>query len=147
MNHRKRELSWQTLCLSFASTQIWVLFSSRFYCFLDELTKEFPVSTVACFSTRSQHFLMDKYLYLWRARVFFRLKSIYIKVSFNCLSQQKFLKLQNVIRGIRGGGHPTNLPPEVRHSWGGALLILHLLAFPFLRQSTFYIVLHCTYPN
>ena len=30
---------------------------------------------------------------------------------------------------------------------GGALLILHLLAFPFLRQSTFHIALHCTHPN
>ena len=48
MDHRKRKLSWQTLCLSFASTEIWVLaqvmpfpsalFSSRFYCLLDELT-------------------------------------------------------------------------------------------------------------
>ena len=32
-------------------------------------------------------------------------------------------------RGVRGG-----------HPWGG-LFILHLLAFPFLRQSTFYIAL------
>ena len=29
----------------------------------------------------------------------------------------------------------------------GAHLILHLLAFPFLRQSTFFIALHWTYPN
>ena len=34
------------------------------------------------------------------------------------------------IRGVRGGAH------------GGGLFILNLLAFPFLRQSTFYIALH-----
>ena len=30
---------------------------------------------------------------------------------------------------------------------GGALWIIHQLAFPFLRQSTFYIALHCIPPN
>ena len=36
-------------------------------------------------------------------------------------------------RGVQRGGH----------SWGGALWTIHQLAFPFLRQSTFYIALHC----
>jgi len=40
------------------------------------------------------------------------------------------------IRGERGGG-----------THGGAFLILHLLKFPFHRQSTFYIALHWTHLN
>jgi len=40
-------------------------------------------------------------------------------------------------RAIRGGGEPPGPPTRVTHG-GGALLMLHLLAFPFLRQSTFY---------
>ena len=50
------------------------------------------------------------------------------------------------------GDEPSGPPPytchlERGHLLGGGLSILHLLAFPFLRQSTFYIALHCTLPN
>ena len=46
-----------------------------------------------------------------------------------------------VCSGVRGGPFPppTRAPPErLRggHPWGEALLILHLLAFPFLAPST-----------
>ena len=41
-------------------------------------------------------------------------------------------------RGVLGGA----LPPAFPTRGGGALLILHLLAFPSLRQSSFYILLH-----
>jgi len=45
-------------------------------------------------------------------------------------------KISDNFTGAYEGGHP----------WGGrALLILHLLAFPFHRQSTFNIALHCTH--
>ena len=48
--------------------------------------------------------------------------------------------------GVRGGGAGTPPPGSTPHP-GGALLILQLLAFPFLRQSTVYnIALHCTHP-
>ena len=42
-------------------------------------------------------------------------------------------------------GPPVHMPPEGGgHPWGGgALLILHPLAFPFLRQYTLYIALQC----
>ena len=48
--------------------------------------------------------------------------------------------------GVRGGG--AGPPPlGALRTQGGALLILQLLAFPFLRQSTVYnIALHCTHP-
>ena len=54
---------------------------------------------------------------------------------------------QSQSRGIRGGGRAPALllmSASLRggHSWGGALLLLHLLAFPFLRQSS-YSTLHC----
>ena len=57
---------------------------------------------------------------------------------------------------MRGGGAPPpssmDAPPERGGTHGGALLILsafniYLLAFPFLRQSTFYIALHCTHKS
>jgi len=52
-------------------------------------------------------------------------------------------------RGLRGEGAepPAPLSKRAPLRRGGSLLILHLPAFPFLRQSTFYIALHCTHPT
>jgi len=53
--------------------------------------------------------------------------------SKQCLERKPVITSQGRMReGTHGGG-------------GGALLILHLLAFPFHRQSTFNIALHCTH--
>ena len=50
-------------------------------------------------------------------------------------------ELKNVCRGVQGGPGCTGLlRVGGTHDGVGAHLILHLLAFPFLRQSTFYIV-------
>ena len=47
-----------------------------------------------------------------------------------------------------GGRAPPALPPlRVQPPLRGALLKLNLLAFSFLRQSTFYIADHCTHPK
>ena len=49
-------------------------------------------------------------------------------------------ELKNVCRGVQGGPGCTGLlRVGGTHDGVGAHLILHLLAFPFLRQSTFYI--------
>ena len=65
-----------------------------------------------------------------------------------CVTIYKNHKTLNASTGAYegGGGNPdsplSRVPPKGGHPLGGrALLILHLLAFPFLRHSTFYIAL------
>jgi len=55
----------------------------------------------------------------------------------------KYETLTSVLRGVRGGAAPppppsTRAPPERLRGapMGEAILILHLLAFPFLRPDT-----------